>query len=153
MLQLAGSWLGRSRVRTLIGRDLTRSGPVGSDTICGMWTLRCLIRRHGRWLAVSFGLAIVIAFFFGYWGVCLGYAAFNGAGAVLYIDGLDPRQGRDRRHARVFELLAALLLPVGVFGLLASKPGGDPTADALGDEKIRNHVSGSALYGRRSGRG
>ena len=109
--------------------------------------IRRLIERHGRWLAVSFMLALVPGFFVGYWGVALLYAAFNGAGAVLYLDGLDPRRKWARRRGLVVKILAAVLLPVGILGLLVSKSGGNPSDYMLDDGKIRNHTASAGMYG------
>lgn len=115
--------------------------------------VRRIAITHGPWLAVSFVVAFAVAAVVGYWAVVLGYTAFNGAGAVIYVDGLDPRQASDRRRGRVVASLTALLVPAGVVGLLASTGGVDPIDRSLGDEAVRNQLPAANLFGRGRGDG
>ena len=112
--------------------------------------IRRLVQRHGVWLVATLVVAIVVMALTGWWWILI-YAGFNAAGTVLYIDGLDPRTASTRRRRRALTPLTVALVPVGVCGLLASKEGVAPIDASLGDEKVRNQVPGSALYGRRGG--
>lgn len=115
--------------------------------------IRRLVARHGVWLLASLVVAVIVAAITGYWLLVIAYGVMNSAGTVLYVDALPPRSRKRRRLERVFPALTVAQLPVGIFGVFATK--GDTPMDAvLGDEEIRTQTAASNAYGdRRHGSG
>lgn len=102
---------------------------------------------------LSVGVAFACGMWTGYWGVWVAYAVFNAVGLILYLDGLDVRHARIRRRARVVQILAVPLLPVGIVGLLLSNDPGSPGTHAIGDEPVRRDAAAAIAHGHRTGIG
>lgn len=116
------------------------------------WFAR-VAKRDGWWASLSLAVAFTVGILLGYWVVWVGYALFNAVGLILYLDGLDIRRARVRRRARVAQVLAVALLPVGVIGLLLSNDSGSPGTHALADESVRRDAAAAIAHGHRRGTG
>jgi hypothetical protein len=118
-----------------------------------MSSFRRIVRRDSWWATLSVGVALIAGVWMGYWAVWVGYAVFNAVGLILYLDGLDVRRARLRRRARVVQVLAVPLLPIGIVGLLVSNDPGSPGTHAMGDEPVRRDAAAAIAHGNRTGIG
>lgn len=109
--------------------------------------VRRLFREHGSWLAATLVVVAAVMALTGWWAIVL-YSGFNAAGTILYLDGLEPRLASTSRRKRWWSALTIAHVPVGVWGVLASKSGTDPFDASLGDAGVRNQVPASGLYRR-----
>jgi O-antigen ligase len=107
---------------------------------------RDIASDHGVWLLATAVVALVVTVATG-WFLFPVYAAANGAGTVLYLDGLRHRPARLRRV--VVPFLTVLMVPVGLLATLGWRRV-DPIDAVLGDEDIRNHTAASNVYADRS---
>lgn len=112
-----------------------------------MAPVRRLVTRHRTWLLAAAVVTVAVVIITGWWLVAV-YSLINVTGTVLYLDGMSPRSKRGRLCHRWFPVLAIVLLPVGIYGVLASNDSG-PSEDLRGDPDLRNGFGGSVGQTRR----
>lgn len=106
-----------------------------------MTSMRRTFARYGRWLLAAMLVTAIVVAVTGWWPIAV-YSAINLIGLVLYLDGISPRhRGGEAKH-RWFPLLAIVLLPIGIYGVLASN-GSTPSDGMRGDPNLRDDVARS----------
>lgn len=106
-----------------------------------MSSMRRTFARHGKWLLAAMVVTAIVVAVTGWWPIAV-YSAINLVGLVLYLDGVSQRTAQGRLRHRWFPILAIVLLPVGIYGVLASGDTG-PSEALRGDPDLRSGFGGS----------
>ncbi len=107
-----------------------------------MEPVRRLATRHGTWLLAAAVVTAVVVLITGWWLLAV-YSLINVTGTVVYLDGVSPHTTQGRLRHRWFPILAIVLLPIGIYGALASNDTG-PSENLRGDPDLRSGFGGSA---------
>ncbi len=105
----------------------------------GVNSVRRTLERHGRWLVPAAVLTGVVVAVTGWWLLAV-YSAMNLTGTVLFLDAVSPRTKRGRLQHRWLPVLAMILVPVGIFGVLSQGSVG-PTGRLHGDPTTRDSMA------------